>query len=74
MALLLAGTNTDIIRIIDRWRSNAMLQYLHVTARTLTHNHACLMHTAGNYDLLAPTEEDDTYFGDNRRVTNTGWA
>ena len=60
MALLLAGVDTDIIRIIGRWRSNAMLRYLHVTARTLTHNHAQLMHAAGDYDLLAPTDNDDT--------------
>lgn len=60
MALLLAGVDTDIIRIIGRWRSDAMLRYLHVTARTLTHNHARLMHAAGDYDLLAPADDEDT--------------
>jgi hypothetical protein len=32
MALLCAEVDTDIIRLIGRWRSDEMLRYLHVQA------------------------------------------
>jgi hypothetical protein len=32
MALLNGGVDTDIIRLIGRWRSDKMLRYLHVQA------------------------------------------
>ena len=54
MALLIGGVDDDVIQLIGRWRSDEMLRYLHVTARSLTHNHARIMFGAGEYELLAP--------------------
>ena len=54
MALLLRGINGDIIRILGRWRLDTMLRYLHVSAISLTHNHARAMLRGGDYNLLAP--------------------
>ena len=36
MALLMERVNIDTICLVGRWRSNAMLSYLHMTAQTLT--------------------------------------
>jgi hypothetical protein len=54
MALLLGGIDTNVIKLMGRWRSDEMMRYLHVTAQALTHNHAHTMLAGGNYDLLAP--------------------
>ena len=35
MALLCSGIDTDIIRLIDRWRSDEMLRYLHLQTEPL---------------------------------------
>ena len=35
MALLCSGIDTDIIRLIGRWRSDEMLRYLHLQAEPL---------------------------------------
>ena len=53
MALLLGGIDTDTIGLIGRWRSGALLRYLHVTARAITHNHSHTMLQQGNYELLS---------------------
>ena len=36
MALLMARVDTDTIRLVGRWCSDAMLHYLHTTAHTFT--------------------------------------
>ena len=36
MALLMAHVDTDMIRLVGKWRSDAMLCYLHTTAQTFT--------------------------------------
>ena len=55
MALLLGGIN--VIKIIGQWKSDKVFRYLHVSARSINHNHAKVMRQHGQYNLLAPTEE-----------------
>jgi hypothetical protein len=52
MALLLAHVDTDIIRLIGRWRSDEMLRYLHLQAQPIMRNFASLMLHGGDYTLL----------------------
>ena len=52
MALLLAGVDPDKIRIVGRWRSDAMFRYLHAHAEPLVRDNARLMFTGGHYTLL----------------------
>ena len=54
MALLMARVNTDMIRLVGRWRSNAMLLYLHTTAQTFTEGIASHMVQHGDYALIPP--------------------
>ena len=51
-ALLLAQVDTDIIRLIGRWKSDEMLQYLHVQAYPLMRNYSQQMLSAGTYTLI----------------------
>jgi len=51
-ALLLAQVDTDIIRLIGRWRSDEMLRYLHVQAYPLMRNYSQQMLSAGTYTLI----------------------
>ena len=55
MALLFASIDDNVIKLTGRWRSDKMMKYLHVNAWSLTHNHANVMHNAGNFHLLAPS-------------------
>ena len=50
-ALLLARVDTDIIRLIGRWRSDEMLRYLHCQAAPLMSDYARKMLTGGQYTL-----------------------
>ena len=50
-ALLLAQVDTDIIRLIGRWKSDEMLRYLHIQAYPLMRNYSQLMLSAGTYTL-----------------------
>ena len=52
MALLLAQVDTDIIRLIGRWRSDEMLRYLHLQAQPVMLNFARRMLQAGVYTIL----------------------
>ncbi len=52
MALLLAGVDPDKIRIVGRWRSDAMFRYLHAHAEPLVRGNARLMFSGGHYTLL----------------------
>ena len=52
MALLLAGVDPDKIRIVGRWRSDAMFRYLHAHAEPLVRDNARLMFSGGHYILL----------------------
>ncbi len=51
-ALLLAQVDTDVIHLIDRWRSDKMLCYLHVQTYPLMRNYSRLMLDAGDYTLI----------------------
>jgi hypothetical protein len=52
MALLCARVDTDTIRLLDRWRSDEMLRYLHVQAIPLVAPLANQMLRQGSYTLL----------------------
>ena len=52
MALLCSGIDTDIIRLIGRWRSDKMLRYLHLQAEPLMRGFFKRMVTHGNYSML----------------------
>jgi hypothetical protein len=51
-ALMLGKVDTNIIRLIGRWKSDAMLRYLHVQAHPLMHDYASIMLKAGTYTLI----------------------
>lgn len=51
MALLLAGCDPDKIRIVGRWRSDAMFRYMHSHALPLIQNNSTLMFRGGSYHL-----------------------
>jgi len=72
MALLRADVDPLIIRMVGRWKSWAMIRYLHRTA-TATHDFAARMLTSGNFtitthptlpadavNLIAPLHVDET--------------
>ena len=52
MALLCARVDTDIIRLVGRWRSDEMLRYLHLQAYPLMRTFARRMLSTGNFSLL----------------------
>ena len=54
MDLLMTCINTDMIRLMGRWRSNAILRYLHTTAQTFTEGFAARMVQHGYYALIPP--------------------
>ena len=58
MALLMACVNTDMIRLVGRWRSDVMLRYLHTTAQTFTEGLASRMVQHGDYALIPPAHGD----------------
>jgi hypothetical protein len=51
MALLCAHVDTDLIRLIGRWRSDEMLRYLHVQAEPVMRNFAAQMLMHGSFVL-----------------------
>lgn len=51
-ALLFANVDTDVIRLIGRWKSDEMLRYLHVQAAPLMADYSKKMITAGSYTLI----------------------
>lgn len=52
MALLCAHVDTDLIRLIGRWRSDAMLRYLHVQAEPVMRDFSARMLNHGAFTLL----------------------
>jgi len=52
MALLCARVDTNIIRLVGRWRSDEMLRYLHLQAYPLMRTFARRMCDAGSFSLL----------------------
>lgn len=51
MALLLGQVDTDRVRLLGRWKSDAMLRYLHVQGLSTGHNYARAMLQGGDYSL-----------------------
>ena len=66
MALLLGGVDVNVIKIIGRWRSDEVLRYLHVSARSINHNHAKVMRQHGQSASLPRQQKH------NQRVHNMG--
>lgn len=52
MALLLSDVDSNIIQLIGRWRSDAMLRYLHVQAAPLMQDYSRRMLDGGQYNLI----------------------
>ena len=55
-AILCSGVKTNIIKLMGRWRSHKMLQYLHVQSEPLMRNFAKRIVQFGNY-CLHPNHE-----------------
>ena len=51
-ALLCGGVDTDVIRLLGRWRSDEMLRYLHTSAEPLMRNFASQMLSGGAFTLI----------------------
>jgi hypothetical protein len=51
MALLCAQVDTDVIRLLGRWRSDEMLRYLHLQAEPVMRNFSSLMLQGGAFTL-----------------------
>jgi hypothetical protein len=52
MALLCGKVDFDLIRILGRWHSDAMIRYLHMKAQPVTQNFAATMYNHGTYEFL----------------------
>ena len=50
-ALLNANVDTNTIQLLGRWRSDAMLRYLHVSASSAVHRHAAAMFQGGTFSF-----------------------
>ena len=55
MSLLCARVDTDWIKLLGRWKSDAMIRYLHVQAAPAMQNFASKMLTGGNYSFRPST-------------------
>jgi hypothetical protein len=54
-ALLCADVDSDTIRLLGRWKSDAMIRYLHAAALPTMNRFASLMFSAGQYSFAAGT-------------------
>ena len=52
MALLCGGADTDIIKLLGRWQSDAMIRYLHQDATPIMSRLAIKMFNNGSYSFL----------------------
>ena len=52
MALLNSQVDSNVIQLIGRWKSDAMLRYLHVQAAPVMRDFSRLMLSGGHYTLL----------------------
>ena len=60
MALLCAQVDSDVIRLLGRWRSDEMLRYLHIQAEPVMRDFASRMLTHGNF-VLTPNQDVPCY-------------
>ena len=63
MALLLGGIDPDHIRIVGRWRSDAMFRYLHSHALPLIKDNSRIMFHGGHYQLVTSMRTRSTARG-----------
>ena len=56
MALLCAGVNSNIIKLIGRWRSDDILCYLYVQVEPIMRDFSKLMITHGNNSFMSQQE------------------
>lgn len=56
MALLHSGVDSDTRKLLGRWRSDAMMDYLTVQSRPVMQGFSQLMLTGGDYTLIPSTE------------------
>lgn len=56
MALLCAHVDTDMIRLLGRWRSDEMLRYLHLQAEPVMRNYSAMMLQGGHF-VLNPNQD-----------------
>ena len=59
-ALLCGGVDTDIIRLLGRWRSDEMLRYLHTQAGPVLRDFSRKMLAGGSFTLI-PNQQVPTY-------------
>jgi hypothetical protein len=52
MALMYGKVDTDHIRMLGRWHSDAMMRYLHMQARLVVGGYAAVMFNRGTYTFL----------------------
>ena len=52
MALLCGKVDFNIIRMLGRWHSDAMMRYLHLQAQPVMKRFAVAMYNDGNYSFL----------------------
>jgi hypothetical protein len=57
MALLYAQVDDNIMRLLGRWQSDAMLRYLHLQAHPVMRNSAAQMLQLGMYDLVQNVQQ-----------------
>ena len=55
MALLCGNIDSDLIKILGRWHSNAMIRYLHQQAKPIMRRYTHAMYNNGTYTFL-PSE------------------
>ena len=53
MALLCAQIDSNVIKLVGRWRSNEMLRYLHLQAYPLMGDLAPRMISGGKFQLIS---------------------
>jgi hypothetical protein len=61
MALLCAQVDSDVIKLIGRWKSDQMLRYLHLQAYPQMHTFASLMVRNGDFRLLHQLPPDPAF-------------
>jgi hypothetical protein len=63
MALLCGKVDMNLIQILNRWHSDALIRYLHMQAQPIFQHFAGKMYNNGNYsflpDEMVPLLEDD---------------
>jgi hypothetical protein len=59
MTLICAQVDENIIRLLGRWQSDAMLHYLNIQARPVMRNFAAQMLQHGMYDLVQNVQQQN---------------